>query len=59
MVLEPAHVLRSLDRDSQGQNEDTANENEGSVIEQQECSVVHRNEPDLLRHFLGYSVSPN
>jgi hypothetical protein len=45
------YVLRSLDRDSQGQSEDTANENEGSVVEQKECSLVHRNELKLLRHY--------
>ncbi|HEY9820131.1 MAG TPA: hypothetical protein V6D35_05035, partial [Candidatus Sericytochromatia bacterium] len=45
------YVLRSLDRDSQGENEDTANENEDSVIEQKESSLVHRNEPKLLRHY--------
>jgi hypothetical protein len=45
------YVLRSLDRDSQGQNEDTANKNEGSVIGQKECSLVYRNEPKLLRHY--------
>ena len=45
------YVLRSLDRDSQRQNEDTANENEGSVIGQKECSLVYRNEPKLLRYY--------
>jgi len=43
------YVLRSLGH--QGQNEDTANENEGSIIEQKECRLVHRNEPKLLRHY--------
>lgn len=45
------YVLRSLDRDNQDQNEDTANENDCPVIEQKECSLVHRNEPELLRHY--------
>lgn len=45
------YVLRSLDRDSQSQNKDTANENEGSVVESKKRSLVHRNEPKLLRRY--------
>jgi len=28
-----------------------SNEKESSLIEQKECSLVHRNEPKLLRHY--------